>query len=850
MKNFILIVISLYLATSEVIEGGSFKAPLIHGASNDNVERLMETKICVGDTDGWEQEGNTIDGENANDELKSVALSSDGFVMAVGAIGFEDGTAKGQVKVYEWDGSTWSQRGNSIEGKDDNDFLGKALALSGDGSILAVGIPEDDSKKENAGMVQVYQFSNGDWEKYGSAIKNKKKNEKFGSSLELSGDGNFMVVGMSGGFDKSSIKGSFSFYQYDTSEDEWNQIINRENGGSSKGDGFGYFVDVNEDGTVIATINFVQGKVYVYDIINEALEQRPTLSDAVDGHISLSADGKYIATSDNSAATVQVHKYKNSNDSWVQIGSTIVDTDGSYVRLVVSDDDYFLAIAYDLSEDKVRVYKYDETDWIEYGDVTIDQTFFVTGNPLAFSSDGQYLAVNFGKAQVYQYCTVSSATPSESPSDIPSDVPSDIPSASPSDVPSVIPSFVPSAVPSGVPTEYSCKNPWDPLGKDIVGTATNDQRGPVAISHDGTIIVIGTSFGNPANKVFQYNEGPRKWEQIGSDITTDIGNLDGAITVAISTEGSEYTLALGNPYGDNDGVGSVQILTFNGEEWIKETNAVAGLDENFNTFYGSETLQSFGVGLAFSKDGMSLVVSSAGPIFIYTKIHGFGWLKTNEITVPTDDLGSNTKVVAISSNGKYIAIGNPTAGEKNTGDVHVYTYGSNGLEVFDEALIGPSKKGTFGSSVALEGVDDQLILAIGSYNAKVNGNKSSGYISVLEWNAEKEKWKDYGDGDILGNAEESFVGTNVALSEDGRTVAFGDFATEEVLVYTLDDDDKWEQEGNAIEGGEPYFLSMSADGDQFAIGYPFYDTDKTDVGKITVMGWCEEAARRNFSWSL
>jgi WD40 repeat protein len=91
----------------------------------------------------WTQLGADIDGEAAGDNSGwSVALSSDGTRLAVGAYGNDGtGTDAGHVRVFDWDEnqSTWTQVGADIDGEAAGDQSGQSVDLSSDGTRLAVG---------------------------------------------------------------------------------------------------------------------------------------------------------------------------------------------------------------------------------------------------------------------------------------------------------------------------------------------------------------------------------------------------------------------------------------------------------------------------------------------------------------------------------------------------------------------------------------------------------------------------------------------------------------------------------------------------------------------------------------
>ena len=103
--------------------------------------------------------GNDIDGEAAGDQSGySVSLSSDGKILAVGAI-FNDGNGAdaGHVRVYERDANGWTQLGIDIDGEAAGDQSGYSVSLSSDGKILAIGAIFNDGTGSDAGHVRVYQ---------------------------------------------------------------------------------------------------------------------------------------------------------------------------------------------------------------------------------------------------------------------------------------------------------------------------------------------------------------------------------------------------------------------------------------------------------------------------------------------------------------------------------------------------------------------------------------------------------------------------------------------------------------------------------------------------------------------
>ena len=67
--------------------------------------------------------------------------------------------------------SEWTQIGGVIDGEAADDFFGKSVAMSADGSVVAIGAyGNDPNGNNNAGNVRVYRYIDGDWIQVGSDI--------------------------------------------------------------------------------------------------------------------------------------------------------------------------------------------------------------------------------------------------------------------------------------------------------------------------------------------------------------------------------------------------------------------------------------------------------------------------------------------------------------------------------------------------------------------------------------------------------------------------------------------------------------------------------------------------------
>ena len=169
------------------------------GATNNdgNGNKSGHTRIYEWDGSSWNKLGSDIDGEAAGDESGvSVSLSSDGSTVAIGAINNDgNGNKSGHTRIYKWDGSSWNQLGSDIDGESANDHSGNWVSLSGDGTIIAIGADQDGTGSGLPGSVRIYQWNGSAWSQVGSDLDGEAANDNFGHSVSLSNDGSTVAIG-------------------------------------------------------------------------------------------------------------------------------------------------------------------------------------------------------------------------------------------------------------------------------------------------------------------------------------------------------------------------------------------------------------------------------------------------------------------------------------------------------------------------------------------------------------------------------------------------------------------------------------------------------------------------------
>ena len=194
------------------------------------------------------QIGSDIDGEAADDYSGfSVSLSSDGTIVAIGARDNDgNGSFSGHVRVYQYASSTWSQLGSDIDGEAANDNSGHSVSLSSDGTIVAIGAPQNGS---SAGHVRVYENISGTWTKIGDDIDGEAANDNSGHSVSLSSDGTIVAIGAIYNDGNGSNSGHVRVYK--NISGTWSQLES-DIDGEAANDNSGFSVSLSSDGTIVA----------------------------------------------------------------------------------------------------------------------------------------------------------------------------------------------------------------------------------------------------------------------------------------------------------------------------------------------------------------------------------------------------------------------------------------------------------------------------------------------------------------------------------------------------------------------------------------------------------------------
>ena len=366
------------------------------------------------------QIGSDIDGEAVDDQSGySVSLSSDGSIVAIGAVQNDgNGTNSGHVRVYKNVSGTWTQVGSDIDGEASNDWSGYSVSLSSDGSILAIGARYNNGNGSNSGHVRVYQNISGTWTQVGSDIDGEAAGDYSGYSVSLSSDGSILAIGAPNNAGNGTDAGHVRVYQ--NVSGTWTQT-GSDIDGEAANDYSGWSVSLSNDGSIVAIgaknndgNGSNSGHVRVYQNVSGTWTQ---VGSDIDGEVandesgysvSLSSDGSIVAigaryNDGNGTSSGHVRVYKNVSGTWTQIGSDIdgeaaYDQSGYSVSLI--NDGSIVAIAARYNDGggadagHVRIYQNVSGTWTQVGsDIDGEAASDNSGYSVSLDSSGTTVAI-------------------------------------------------------------------------------------------------------------------------------------------------------------------------------------------------------------------------------------------------------------------------------------------------------------------------------------------------------------------------------------------------------------------------------------------------------------------------
>lgn len=314
-----------------------------------------------------------------------------------------------------------------MHGSNFNDYFGSAVVLDSDGMNVAIS---SYNGSRSQGKVELFEardeyLTTKTWNQT-DVIEHDIASLNGQTQIAFSKDGKYFVLAR-----------DFQLQVYHLENKEWNMMIEPDRGDALSKTILDLDISRHGDVLAIATYEFGNGQVEIYQRNNTDDEWSlfgshiPTSGDnSKTIKISLSQKGDKVAFSEESeegSRIVRAFYYDEMTLEWVQLGDTLTETaplDAFGKAVILSEDGMTLAVSAPFSdvmtEEKVlvnagsvHIYQFNQetSNWIKLEDVLMGQDEYDSfGNSIDFACNGTIIAVgnahNLQKAQyvsVFQY---------------------------------------------------------------------------------------------------------------------------------------------------------------------------------------------------------------------------------------------------------------------------------------------------------------------------------------------------------------------------------------------------------------------------------------------------------------
>ncbi len=335
-------------------------------STSDACPELPAQALTCGQYDFIETTGGGIDAHSMDQEYgSSVSISGDGQRAAVsGSVSNIFGPTQGLAEVWEYDGSTWEQLGQTILTDDVSVRVSAEVELSGDGSTLAFATVYNDEQDVSVGAVTIYFYNvNKKWIMRGDPITGGVAGNRAGLKVSLDDNGQIIAIGSRYYSSNSDLEvGRARVFQYDSGNDVWSQLGSDITGDTAE-DHVGSSVAIAPDGLHLAVgatgYDYFDGasmvdvgyvRVFSYDgsewvqlgndVVGEGAGDKSGFSVAIAATSALLRIAVGAIFNDGNgidAGHARVYDFDSVQGIWVQAGSDIDGQNG----LVLDEDTFY-----------------------------------------------------------------------------------------------------------------------------------------------------------------------------------------------------------------------------------------------------------------------------------------------------------------------------------------------------------------------------------------------------------------------------------------------------------------------------------------------------------------------------
>jgi flagellin len=357
------------------------------------------------DLGSWEQMGSTIDSTGYwAMSGSSISTANNGLTIAIGApLEKVNSIEVGQVRVFDWDGLGWVQRGTDIYGSRDaenpsyqgNNF-GSEVALSSDGQILVIMSP---AAKNGLGETQVFEWNNDVWVQIGSDLPTTI--DHVVTDVVVSGNGE-MIATRRGSLGHNWIE------IFGVSDGEWYKRDTIYSGPDKPY--YGTSLDLSYDGSVLILGNprdggkqHHHGRVEVWDwsgseMVKRAEDLTGSTFNFFGSDVAITPDGNTLVVGEpgDTPEDGKVFVFDWDGSGWIQRSTPIIPNQANMEQfgfnVDVSDDGFTIAASRN-SITRAFVFDWNDVSWDIRDEAFGDGSVSASTVTMSLSGDGNKLFI-------------------------------------------------------------------------------------------------------------------------------------------------------------------------------------------------------------------------------------------------------------------------------------------------------------------------------------------------------------------------------------------------------------------------------------------------------------------------
>jgi len=758
----------------------------------------------------WTKIGDFISGDESGDRFgESVAITPTGSTIVVGAtLNDSVGTNAGQVKVFDYDGTDWVQRGSDIFGTDAGNIFGASVDITDNGNTIIASATNYSGVMPEGGQVRVFSYDGSNWVQKFNTIQGSGNGDYLGNSVAISAGGDTIAIGVAKNDDVDTDAGKVLVFSHCSTLSTINEVA-CDSYTSPSGNYIWTTSGVYND-----TIPNSSGCDSIITI-NLTINQSDNITDthtACDSYTWI--DGITYTVSNNTATYTLTNV--NGCDSIITLDLTINNSNtGVDTQIACDSFNWIDGITYTESNNTATytLTNIEGCDSIVTLNLTINHPDYTTDVQIACDSytwiDGNtYISDN--NTAVFDTVNMNGCD---------------------------------SVITLDLTINHSTKQ-WLQVNNELLGASSGDKLGSVVtFNSNGNIMATSSpynnDFGSGIVQVFTDSNGT--WQQKGQNIYVNTTNENFGTDISLNADGNIIVIGSYNYSDQVSNGGVVRVYKCVNNTWQQIGDDI----------YGTQANEQLGNSVDINADGNIIVIGSpkksdngsySGQVKVYENISGT-WTQIGSNINGDNSFDYFGYSVAVNYSGDIITAGAfsyDNLGESNNGQVKVFQNNSGVWTQLGTSIIGQEGE-KFGTAVDMDSTGI-FFIASGPYNDGTNyyyGGK------VREYRYNGTNWYFQGAG-MLSAPENEYAIASISLSADASIIAVGISESGEngensgkALVYEKDENLNWLLKGNVTYGttgmdntGNDICINNS--GSRIVVGTYKSSSNGSNSGKVNV----------------